>query len=232
LKQENLLVNIELLGVNRPTDNIESYNNLTTMGNVLPWLQDTPEANTWVRWAVTYRDVVILDSSNRFAGVLNLTTSDLALEANRIRLKEMLRAVANAGDSDRDKLPDHWEHRYLGGLSAGPDDESDHDGHVNRRELAFGTKPNDPADFPRITLGFTSSKQFQVSFDRWSGAAAEYLVEMSTNLVQWTNSAVDLRTSTTNYFDGTGRARSTHSLTRSSTTQPAAFLRINTPPKP
>ena len=44
----------------------------------LPLLQDTEEQDVWVTgWAVTYRDVVILDSNNVLVGVFNLTTNNL-----------------------------------------------------------------------------------------------------------------------------------------------------------
>ena len=209
----------------------EFYNQLTTTNNLLPWLQDTAQANVASLWNTTYRDVVILDSSNRVAGVMNLTANDLGQPTNRARLKEMLRSVANAGDSDGDKLPDHWEYQTFGGLTATPTGDNDHDGYNNAVELALGTNANDPADFPRVTPGFSNSQQFKVSFDRWAGAAADYLVETSTDLLSWTNSSLTLQNSATNYFDGTGRSRASYNLIQSSAVQPGAFLRLNVRPR-
>src|SRR5688572_30264332 len=123
---------------------------MTTRDNVLPWLQDTSMDDVWARWGVQYRDVVILDSSNRLAGVFNLTTYDLTLTTNRSRLKQLLRVAANGGDYDGDKLPDHWEYRSFGGLGAQPAEDPDGDGYNNLFELAFGTRPGDPTDFPRV----------------------------------------------------------------------------------
>jgi hypothetical protein len=232
LRQEKLLVNVELLGINRLTDNDDNYNYMTTKDNVLPWLQDTAQVNAWSLWDVGYRDLIILDSSNRVTGIINLTYNDLALSTNRARLKEMLRRAANAGDNDGDKLPDHWEYRSFGNLSASPADDSDGDGFNNLVELAFGTDPKDSLSRPQITLGFSSSKQFRASFDRWAGSALDYLVESSTNLLEWSGSAVNIRSATTNHYDGTGRSRATFNLVRSSTLQPSGFVRINARPKP
>jgi len=216
------------MGVNQYAADQEFYNQLTTTNNLLPWLQDTAQANVASLWNTTYRDVVILDSSNRVAGVMNLTTYDLGQATNRARLKEMLRSVANAGDSDGDKLPDHWEYRTFGGLTATPTGDNDNDGYNNAVELALGTNANDPADFPRIVPSFSNSQQFKVSFDRWAGIAADYLVETSTDLLSWTNSPLALQNSTTNYFDGTGRSRASYILTSPST---AHFMRLNLRPR-
>ena len=232
LRQEKLPINIELLGINGHIYNSPSDNAATTANNILPWLQDTAQANVWSLWDIAYRDLVILDSSNRVAGILNLTLNDLSLAANRDRLKEMLRRAANSGDIDGDKLPDHWEHRSFGDLAARPDQDNDGDGFNNLLELAFGTNPKDAVSFPRTTLTFSSSKQFRVSFDRWAGSGFDYLVETSTNLLQWTDSAVNLRSTTANLYDGTGRSRATYNLVRSATGQPSAFVRINGRPKP
>jgi hypothetical protein len=221
---------VELMGVNQYAADQEFYNQLTTTNNFLPWLQDTAQANVASLWSTVYRDVIILDSSNRVAGVMNLTSSDLGQATNRDRLKEMLRSVANAGDSDGDKLPDHWEYRTFGALTATPTGDSDNDGYNNSVELALGTNANDPADFPRVAPGFSNSQQFKVSFNRWAGEAADYLVETSTDLLNWTNSPVAIRHSTTNYFDGTGRSRATYYL-QSSAVQPVGFVRLNVRPR-
>jgi hypothetical protein len=221
---------VELLGVNRLSDNFSDAIYNTTADNVLPWLQDTPQADVWTKWGVEYRDVVILDSSNRVAGVMNLTTYDLALSTNRFRLKELLRRAANGGDYDGDKLPDHWEIRYFGNLNATAAEDSDGDRYNNFLELTFATDPKDPTSFPRISLGFNNSKQFRISFDRWAGSASDYLVTTSSNLLDWSESTLNIRSSTTNYYDGTGRSRTTYNLVRSSTVQPSGVIRLNARP--
>ncbi len=69
----------------------EATNAGFVQGQTLPLLQDTTAANVWGLWAVTYRDVVILDAQNRKVGVYNLTEHDLSVEANRNALKQLLR---------------------------------------------------------------------------------------------------------------------------------------------
>lgn len=61
---------------------------------ILPWLQDTAPPNAWGLWAVTNRDVVILDTANIKAAVTNLTINDLAVAANYDALKAQLKAIA------------------------------------------------------------------------------------------------------------------------------------------
>jgi len=69
----------------------ESGNATITNGRTLPWLQDRPGEDAWTNWGVTWRDVVILDSTNVIVDVLNLTDHDLAYPANREALKQKLR---------------------------------------------------------------------------------------------------------------------------------------------
>src|SRR5262245_25959196 len=163
-----MLVNVELLGINDKNVNDGQANTDFTFGRTLPFLQDTPQANVWTLWNGKYRDVIILDSSNRVAGVFNLSSHDLGISTNRARLRTMLLDVANAGDSDGDSLPDHWEYRYLHGLEGGPDDDPDHDGYSNFLELAFGTDPLNPAEHPVFEFRFNFLKQFILSFNRWA----------------------------------------------------------------
>ena len=61
-----------------------------TANRVLPWLQETGDPDVWKSWAVTYRDVVILDADNQKVAVYNLTEHDLADSANYATLKSML----------------------------------------------------------------------------------------------------------------------------------------------
>ena len=63
------------------------------MGRTIPYLQD-PDDGTWNRWAVTYRDVVILDAQNRKVGVFNLTEHDLQQPEEYAALKALLLSLA------------------------------------------------------------------------------------------------------------------------------------------
>jgi len=80
---------VSLLGVNASGE--ERDNALITVGRTLPWLQDRPGEDAWANWGVTWRDVVILDSTNVIVDVLNLTDHNLADPANRETLKQKLR---------------------------------------------------------------------------------------------------------------------------------------------
>jgi hypothetical protein len=44
----------------------------------LPLLQDDMTQMVWENWAVTYRDVIVLDGENKVFGLLNLTDNSLA----------------------------------------------------------------------------------------------------------------------------------------------------------
>lgn len=57
----------------------------------LPIIQDEAEVDVWARWAVTYRDVVILDGENRRVAVYNLTAHDLGVTENYEALRQILR---------------------------------------------------------------------------------------------------------------------------------------------
>lgn len=83
---------VRILGVNGV--GAESGNALMCAGRTLPWLQDTPQANVWSSWNVTYRDVVVLDAENRVIRVYNLTDHDLANAANYAELKAILVGAA------------------------------------------------------------------------------------------------------------------------------------------
>lgn len=61
---------------------------------MLPWLQDTAEANVWVSWNVAYRDVWVLDGENKLVAVYNVTEHNLADAANYQALKDILIGAA------------------------------------------------------------------------------------------------------------------------------------------
>ena len=63
----------------------------------LPILQDTADANVWTSWAVTWRDLVVLDGEGRKALVFNLTTNNLADPDNYATLEARLVEIASGG---------------------------------------------------------------------------------------------------------------------------------------
>ena len=87
-----LAMDIRILGVNGIGH--ESGNAVNCDGKTLPWLQDFPAVDVWTAWAVTYRDVIILDEDNVVVGVYNLTTNDLGVPANYDVLRSMMISAA------------------------------------------------------------------------------------------------------------------------------------------
>ena len=83
---------IRILAVN--AEGYETGNLGFTDGRVLPLVQDAAAAAVWTNWAVTWRDVVILDDENRAVGVYNLTDHDLVLQPNYEDLLAILRSAA------------------------------------------------------------------------------------------------------------------------------------------
>ncbi|HEX7881099.1 MAG TPA: hypothetical protein VF720_16935 [Candidatus Eisenbacteria bacterium] len=81
-------LDIQILGIN--SIGSEGGNSGMVAGRLLPWLQDTEAANVWVNWAITYRDVVIVDEENRVVDVYNLTSHSLADSANYATLRGKL----------------------------------------------------------------------------------------------------------------------------------------------
>ncbi len=67
-------------------------------------------------------------------------------------------------DSDEDGLPDSWENLYLGGLAAGPGDDSDGDGQSNAAEFFTGTHPKNGSSLFAATLAPAAPGQFTLSW--------------------------------------------------------------------
>lgn len=84
---------LHLAAVNLP--GLEDYADDMGANGVLPILQDTTKDDVWGAWGATWRDVVVLDPDNERSAVYNLTTYDLAVEANRDALKALLLAAAS-----------------------------------------------------------------------------------------------------------------------------------------
>ena len=73
-----------------------SGNETICSGRDLPWLQETDTDDVGGDWAVTYRDVIVLDANNVPVDVYNLTNNDLSVEANRDVLKQKLRVAGGS----------------------------------------------------------------------------------------------------------------------------------------
>lgn len=69
---------------------LEGALDVMAAGGDIPLLQDILTVDVWHTWAVTYRDVVLLDGENKKVGVYNLTSHDLGNEANYAELRALL----------------------------------------------------------------------------------------------------------------------------------------------
>ena len=87
LNAERPDLSIQIVGVNEI--GYDSGNEEICEEADLPWLQDDKTALVWDRWAVTYRDVWILDGDNVPVAIYNLTTHGLSDEANYATLKAL-----------------------------------------------------------------------------------------------------------------------------------------------
>ncbi len=85
-------VAIQILGINEA--GFEDGNSAMTDGRDLPWLQDTIEVGAWSAWAVTYRDVQVLDADNHLVGIYNVTDHDLSIPAEYAGLRALLLSAA------------------------------------------------------------------------------------------------------------------------------------------
>ena len=86
-------LDIQILGVNEMGH--EPGNGSVTAGRDIPWLQDVDadhdrRSDLWTSWDVTYRDVVILDTTNTRVGVFNVTSQSLQVPDNYNTLRQML----------------------------------------------------------------------------------------------------------------------------------------------
>jgi hypothetical protein len=97
---------IDLLAINEdgfgPPDRQDAVV-LATEDHDLPLLQDTEAEDVWNVWAITYRDVVILDADNVRVGVFNLTGTSLG-------------DTALTQDTDGDGTPDATNYETLKGM--------------------------------------------------------------------------------------------------------------------
>lgn len=86
-------LDIQLFGVNKA--GLESGIDASVEGRGIPLLQDVDAngdgaSDTWERWHVAWRDVVILDGNNEMFATFNLTTYNLAEPENYNALRQLL----------------------------------------------------------------------------------------------------------------------------------------------
>jgi len=69
-------------------------------GRSLPLLQDDSTQRVWENWAVTYRDVIVLDGENKVSGILNLTDNSLGDAEHYATLEGLLLDAAGMAGAD------------------------------------------------------------------------------------------------------------------------------------
>ena len=82
---------IRILGVNEA--GYESGNSRLAAAASIPALQDTVSENVTDAWAVTYRDVVLVDENGQRVEAYNLTQYSLGVSSNYATLKAKLEAL-------------------------------------------------------------------------------------------------------------------------------------------
>lgn len=230
----NTGMRVEILGINEPSQ--APYNHLVAQSlNVLPWLQDTTQQDLWGKWQIAYRDVLVLDSFNRPVLKDNLTQHDLGQVQNYNALKNALLQLGVPADSDKDGLPDDWEFGWFGSLSPTPEGDDDGDGVNNLTEFTLASSARDPLSVPRIEgyLAKPAGKPaLGVVFRRFVGGAASFVVETSSDLINWTNRTSDIYRvgPVRNLYNGAGGAEVRYQQTATAGAKPAGFIRVRVVP--
>ena len=93
----------QIIGINQ--SGFERANETFTAGRDLPWLQDTEQTQLWDVWAVSYRDLYLVDGDGVLRDIYNLSSNDLRGEAATSELLSLVGALEgmtfdpDAGDS-------------------------------------------------------------------------------------------------------------------------------------
>jgi hypothetical protein len=213
-------LHIEIIGVNSFGVGPSSA---MTDGRTLTWVRETMQYQPTKTWHVPdntpsglpfYRDVVILDAQNVYAGVYHLTASpidgtDPDYLAHRSVLKAKLVAAATHVDIDGDGLSDLWEMESYGHLNADASTPAAN-GESALACYSSAQNPLTPNSQFAPTPGsqvFDGRRHATFTFRRRLGKAGglRCTPEVSSTLVQWA-SAFDsfITESVVNPYDGTG----------------------------
>lgn len=84
-------INAQIVGINEV--GYEGSNETITENRDLPWLQDVADQDVWNTWAVTYRDIYILDGDGLLVDVFNATEQDLTNADNAADFQARLEAA-------------------------------------------------------------------------------------------------------------------------------------------
>ena len=126
---------------------------------------------------------------------VTVTASDNASPPN---VRTLNLSVTRLTDADQDGLPDFWQDQYgLTGADRSPTADPDHDNINNLLEYAFDMDPtkSDTAGLPVGTVAVDPAdgkRHLMLSYRRWiGGGGLQYVVEVSTDLVNWSSTDSD-----------------------------------------
>ncbi|MBL9023753.1 MAG: hypothetical protein JNL21_16285 [Myxococcales bacterium] len=68
-------LDVTIFGINAV--GYESGNEAVCEGRDIGWLQDVAEQEVWMTWAISFRDLVIVDQDNVVVAIYNLSTHNL-----------------------------------------------------------------------------------------------------------------------------------------------------------
>ena len=92
LETERPDLDIQIFAVN--DEGAESYGYIMSALGDLPILQDTELENAWGDWDAVWRDVYVIDDTNHFVEVINLTSHSLGETENYDALKDLIVATS------------------------------------------------------------------------------------------------------------------------------------------
>ena len=78
----------QIVGINE--SGFELANETFTTDRDLPWLQDTEQTQLWDVWAVSYRDLYLVDGDGVLRDIYNLSSNDLRGEAATAELLSLI----------------------------------------------------------------------------------------------------------------------------------------------
>ena len=147
------------------------------------------------------RSVTVNGVSASFVVPGQSTFTFSALDRGKMERVDLSVTLPFVDSGDLDGLDDNWERAHFGNLSAGPNDDPDHDGMSNYAEYKAGTNPNDPQSrFAFISIKPVSPVGLGVS---WSSTGVNrYSVHRSSDILgTYTPIATSLlATPGTNYY--------------------------------
>jgi arylsulfatase A-like enzyme len=139
-------------------------------------LSDTQLAIKWQLW-VRLRDYLKLINAQ-------MPTLDPTYKGTNHGDFVLAASTGPLGDADSDGLNDDWEMRELLTYRFNGSEDPDHDGVTTAQELALGTDPLLPDAYRIDSITHIPPNQIKITYNSTPGA--KFVVETSTDLVNWT----------------------------------------------